>query len=851
MRRVLDTGISVVYEPSSGAPIVDIVVVHGLHGHPYKSWTKKRDDAERKRGGSAQSSLQPGETSETGSTAGQRLSESEPVFWPSDLLPKDVPGARVLTFGYDSKITKYLSGPTNQNSLLAHAKDLLFSLSRERIPDRPTIFVAHSLGGIVVKEALAQSSTSTDASLRNVVESTAAVIFLGTPHRGSLDLAALGEYVRSFVSTFRMETTPALLDALGLKTTDLERAQQAFSLAWQTYDFQVKSFQESLPMSKKGLGPLAAKVVPDYSSSIGDHRERAETLQGNHKEICRFSSHDDPNYRKVAGEIRTIYNSISKLDADKAYQQTLAQHARPVASEAPSIKQLKDLGGYDMSDAQLLALQSLWSPGLHARHQKINKPAANTCSWLFQHELYRNWLNEETRDENFGLLWIKGKPGTGKSVLMKEAFQQALRQRAGPDCLTAGFFFKSLWRSLLHQLLLKDRKSLEKFCTLFREKDLLWTHAANPGAVAWEKDQPKKVFVFIDALDECSAGTVRLQAWLWRDATIDAHKNGVHLNVCISSRHFPSITLRNCPEIIVEHHNQLDIANYVEHKLRVGITSEGRKWEQLRDCILRKSTGVFLWAVLVVDDILRKWDEGKEIQFLMKQVDIVPSALESLFAEMLSSLEPQAREFTQRLFQWAVLTTVPLRVYEWYHILAFIRHPPPSSLAEWRASDEFIENDEQLERVIRTASRGLLEVSREQTDDIRDQDPDAISILAKAGSLNLESGDTRVIQTIHESVREFFLSGKGFLALYDYVYSWPPPPDLIRYFIGKGHLSIMHTCLNYIHIKELDALVEARIHSTVAMKAMKEVDQVSNTAMYSENHPVVTNATGLSTFSNG
>jgi hypothetical protein len=74
------------------------------------------------------------------------------LFWPADLLPSDCPNSRILMFGYDSKITKYGTGAINKNSLLAHGKDLLFSLCRERRLERPVIFVAHSLGGIIVKE---------------------------------------------------------------------------------------------------------------------------------------------------------------------------------------------------------------------------------------------------------------------------------------------------------------------------------------------------------------------------------------------------------------------------------------------------------------------------------------------------------------------------------------------------------------------------------------------------------------------------------------------------------------------------------------------------------------------------
>ena len=110
--------------------------MHGLQGHPYKTWASRK--------GSRRSS----------SSVSSPSSASRPstVFWPKDLLPTDCPDARILVYGYDTKISKYLKGATNQNSILSHSKDLLFSLGRERDSERPLIFIAHSLGGIIVKE---------------------------------------------------------------------------------------------------------------------------------------------------------------------------------------------------------------------------------------------------------------------------------------------------------------------------------------------------------------------------------------------------------------------------------------------------------------------------------------------------------------------------------------------------------------------------------------------------------------------------------------------------------------------------------------------------------------------------
>jgi len=137
-------------------------------------------------------------------------------------------------------------------------------------------------------------------------------LFLGTPHRGSPEFAAAGDWARSLLSSVGVETTPVILHALGLRTTDLERAQDAFSALWRKYNFRVKTFQEGLGLTGINFGVLGKKVVPDYSSSLGDEREHAETIQANHRDLCRFTGRDDPGFRKVSGVLQAIYVSIEK-----------------------------------------------------------------------------------------------------------------------------------------------------------------------------------------------------------------------------------------------------------------------------------------------------------------------------------------------------------------------------------------------------------------------------------------------------------------------------------------------------------------------------------------------------------
>jgi hypothetical protein len=128
-----------------------IVFVHGLNGQSKNTWTSEND-----------------------------------VFWPKDLLSKTCPDVRILTYGYDSRIADLVRGL--RSSVNRHGVDLISKLALSRstaeAARRPLIFVAHSLGGLIVKSALVASSTANTDSEKAVGLSTGGIIFFATPHQG-------------------------------------------------------------------------------------------------------------------------------------------------------------------------------------------------------------------------------------------------------------------------------------------------------------------------------------------------------------------------------------------------------------------------------------------------------------------------------------------------------------------------------------------------------------------------------------------------------------------------------------------------------------------------------------------
>lgn len=146
--------------------------MHGFTGHPEQTWTHKKGDVaaapcDSGEPPSKKQRLAP--FSRSSRTSGDKYA---PVYWPRDLLPDALPNARILTYGYDTHLRHHFQGPGPKSTVYDMAWNFLLQLGAERDAhsSRPLLFVAHSLGGILVKEALRRSERcqSNLARLRDV-----------------------------------------------------------------------------------------------------------------------------------------------------------------------------------------------------------------------------------------------------------------------------------------------------------------------------------------------------------------------------------------------------------------------------------------------------------------------------------------------------------------------------------------------------------------------------------------------------------------------------------------------------------------------------------------------------------
>ncbi|XP_050420372.1 protein SERAC1-like isoform X2 [Adelges cooleyi] len=171
-------------------------------------------------------------------------SEGYSQCWPSDWLPTDQDGLRVVGVDYSTTLSEWLpSCPLKlrkQRTLEGRTEKLMNQLLAIGIGDRPVIFLAHSMGGLLVKSMLVAARNSTDPNVRKLFEKTRSVFFFSTPHHGS-PLATLNTAYRFFL-------WPSVeVDELRTDSPKLVSLHDEFLKCLKENPMKIVTFAESLP----------------------------------------------------------------------------------------------------------------------------------------------------------------------------------------------------------------------------------------------------------------------------------------------------------------------------------------------------------------------------------------------------------------------------------------------------------------------------------------------------------------------------------------------------------------------------------------------------------------------------
>jgi len=347
----------------------------------------------------------------------------------------------------------------------------------------------------------------------------------------------------------------------------------------------------------------------------------------------------------------------------------------------------------------------------NTRYDKISKEHEGSFKWLWTHEKYLNWSSSNQSR----LLYIQGKPGSGKSTLTKY-FKDNLMKRelnAHPaTAILASFFYSfregesqkshyNMLRLILYDILNQDESYFYHFQKEHREYRKLEQQRYN-DLPAWHYEALKRVLLSIG--DHPRVG--RLYLYLVVDA-VDESSDKDRCNIlrllfqlCAKARCIIKVFVASRPVVELDHQmarfqksgvirmqdmNVSDIRSFVDSFLpEMDLPSHIH--EQATEYIVAHAQGVFLWVRLVREKLIKYATKGYNNVRIFNFLKSLPRELEGLYELILQDLcRPNDEEDDEeddddiadgfRMFQYVLFTRRPLRISGLQHYLAILGCP--------------------------------------------------------------------------------------------------------------------------------------------------------------------------------
>ncbi|KAL8915858.1 MAG: hypothetical protein Q9208_008820 [Pyrenodesmia sp. 3 TL-2023] len=350
--------------------------------------------------------------------------------------------------------------------------------------------------------------------------------------------------------------------------------------------------------------------------------------------------------------------------------------------------------GIEIDQARERFQSSLFFPDIEAREDEIVEAFEGTCKWIFDPPMvegsneskwhnFRHWL-----EAGKGVYWISGKPGAGKSTLMKyivdepRTAQYLSEWEWDTDLVVVSFFSKNLGtelqksavgllRSLIWQI---TRHWPDMIELVLRSYGNATRRSQGPLTLTllptWtekrllriledfinEKPATLTLCAFIDGLDEFTGD----EELLFNVIRLLSSASGC--KVCVSSRPDQKFhrEFQGYPQCRVQDLNKKDIGKMVIEKLKPCLEknrpaeTEAINW--LVEDLIQQAEGVFLWLSIMINDLTRGSNNGDRIDELRERLRVTPSTIHGLYRRILGGLDESYSNYALRFFQTLIAT---------------------------------------------------------------------------------------------------------------------------------------------------------------------------------------------------
>ncbi|GLA48100.1 hypothetical protein AnigIFM63604_003194 [Aspergillus niger] len=214
---------------------VSCIAISGLASHPFGSWQPKGDDKE--------------------------------FMWILDKLAHGEQSVRAILFGYDTK----LKDSTSFQGIRDLAKHLIDQLQANRGPkcETPLAFLAHSLGGLVVKQALVDLAKNRfDIGYQILRDAIRGAIFFGVPSQG-MEVSAWKAIVQGQPNEIMINALSSTSDFIPKLTKAFNETLPEHCRFFWAYETEVTPTAITEPDGQVARKGEAVKLVSEDSATCG------------------------------------------------------------------------------------------------------------------------------------------------------------------------------------------------------------------------------------------------------------------------------------------------------------------------------------------------------------------------------------------------------------------------------------------------------------------------------------------------------------------------------------------------------------------------------------------------------
>lgn len=334
-------------------------------------------------------------------------------------------------------------------------------------------------------------------------------------------------------------------------------------------------------------------------------------------------------------------------------------------------------------------LQSLKYPGFNERRNEVREAHADTFRWVFagdgeelaesdsevdsesdsesdfesdfesdsesdsginmvKWDSFSNWLKSTDT-----IYWIIGKPGSGKSTLVKYILADPQLQQCldiwSPGCLLISHYFwrpgspmqhsiKGFFCSLLRQLLESSEVALGRVLDTASES------STKDDVTDWSFEELQSTFlstmeaydrpvcIFLDGLDELHPEQPTTLLDMIQKLSVAGKTK-----MCLASRPEPPLQRRlyNKPQLRLQDLTAADLTRYVYDNIHASNFKDLGRHREFVKLLVKRAEGVFLWLLLVTRSIRNGFDNGDSIGIIEERVHRLKGGdLESLYKDM-------------------------------------------------------------------------------------------------------------------------------------------------------------------------------------------------------------------------